>query len=219
LLNEDEGMPWKNKDGKPLAANGGTLPMSRCPHCNIASPLLQLTWSHQTSGIGGQRNWRVYACTTCGGLVLTGSSTIDPNVTVQELYPALEGIDAAVPERARAYLHQATEGLAQAAASVIMSASAIDAMLKAKGRISGTLYERIDKAASDHLITQDMAKWAHQVRLDANDQRHADDSSPLPTVKDAQRSLDFALALAEFLFVLPARVTRGLAPTVKPTSP
>ena len=55
-----------------------------------------------------------------------------------------------------------------------------------------------------------MAKWAHQVRLDANDQRHADESAPLSTKQDAERSVRFALALAEILFVLPARVTRGI---------
>jgi hypothetical protein len=74
----------------------------------------------------------------------------------------------------------------------------------------GTLSHRIDRAASDHLITPDIAKWAHQFRLDANDQRHADEAAPLPTQQDAQRSLGFALALADVLYVIPARVTRGI---------
>ena len=50
----------------------------------------------------------------------------------------------------------------------------------------------------------------HAVRLDANDQRHADESADLPTDKDAQRCIAFALALAEILFVLPSRIERGL---------
>lgn len=91
-----------------------------------------------------------------------------------------------------------------------MSASAVDAMLKERGYSDGSLYARIDKAIADHIITEDMAKWAHHVRLEANDQRHADAGAPLPTKEDAERSLEFAMALAEFLFVLPARVTRGL---------
>jgi Domain of unknown function (DUF4145) len=91
-----------------------------------------------------------------------------------------------------------------------MSAAAVDAMLKSKGLKDGSLYKRIDEAAKDHLITDGMAQWAHQVRLDANDQRHADENAPLPTKDDAQRCLDFAVALGEFLFVLPARVTRGI---------
>ena len=96
-----------------------------------------------------------------------------------------------------------------------MSASAIDAMLKNRGLTKGTLYERIDLAAEQHLITTDMAKWAHQVRLDANDQRHADEAAPLPTTPDAERCFAFAVALAEVLFVLPARVTRGIEETKK----
>jgi Domain of unknown function (DUF4145) len=96
-----------------------------------------------------------------------------------------------------------------------MSASAIDSMLKVKGYKGGTLHERIDKAAADHIITSDMATWAHQVRLDANDQRHADDDAPLPTQPDAERCAEFALALAEVMFVLPSRVIRGIQETQK----
>ena len=43
-------------------------------------------------------------------------------------------------------------------------------MLKAKDYTEGSLYSRIDKAVEDRLITKEMAAWAHEVRLDANDQ-------------------------------------------------
>jgi hypothetical protein len=39
---------------------------------------------------------------------------------------------------------------------------------------------------------------------------HADEAAPLPTQQDAARSLGFALALADVLDVIPARVTRGI---------
>ena len=87
----------------------------------------------------------------------------------------------------------------------------VDAMLKAKGLASGSLYARIDQAATTHLITSDMAEWAHDVRLDANDERHADDSSTLPDIAAAKRSVDFAIALGQFMFVLPSKVARGRA--------
>lgn len=95
------------------------------------------------------------------------------------------------------------------AGAVMLAASSVDAMLKAKGYSEGNLYGRIDQAASDHLITSDMAAWAHDVRLEANGQRHADSDTALPTSADASRVIDFARALAEFLFVLPARVSLG----------
>jgi len=87
---------------------------------------------------------------------------------------------------------------------------AVDAMLKEKGYKKGDLNSRINQAAKDHLITKDMAKWAHEIRLDANIQRHADDKEPLPAEQDAKRCVEFALSFAQFLFVLPARVQIGL---------
>ncbi len=133
--------------------------------------------------------------------------------TAGEIWPRLSMPDESIPERAREYLRQAQETYAQAAPSIVMSASAIDSMLKTKGYKDGTLYARIDKAPQDHVITPDMAKWAHQVRLDANDQRHADEGAPLPSQTDAERCAQFALALAEVMFVLPSRVTRGIQET------
>jgi hypothetical protein len=55
-----------------------------------------------------------------------------------------------------------------------------------------------------------MAQWAHQIRLDANEQRHAEVSATLPTDKDAKLTFDFAIAFAEYLFVLPSKVASGI---------
>ena len=63
-----------------------------------------------------------------------------------------------------------------------------------------------------------MGTWAHHIRLDANDQRHADEDASLPSTADAQRAIEFAKALAEFLFVLPARVQRGIDEAPAPAS-
>ena len=86
-------------------------------------------------------------------------------------------------------------------------------MLRAKGYRDGSLDARIEKAANDHLITSEMSKWAHDVRLDANDPRHADEQLALPSSDDAVRVIDFASALAELLFVLPGRINRGIQQT------
>ena len=83
-------------------------------------------------------------------------------------------------------------------------------MLKEKGYKEGTLNTRINEAANDHLTTEDMAAWAHDIRLDANAQRHADESQSVAEASDAEKVIEFATALAQFLFVLPTRVERGL---------
>ena len=93
----------------------------------------------------------------------------------------------------------------------MLTASAVDAMLKGKGYKTGNLHSRIQLAAKDHLITKEMAEWAHEVRLDANDQRHSDEDGPLPSRADAAKSFEFVKALAQFLYVLPALVASGRA--------
>lgn len=140
---------------------------------------------------------------------MTASAT-NFELEVGEIFPSTPAVDQDLPARAKAYLEQAFMSLSAPAGAVMLAASAVDAMLKEKQYKEGSLYTRIDKAATDHVITADMAEWAHQVRLDANDQRHADGTSMLPKQVDAQRAIEFAAALGTFLFVLPARVRRGL---------
>lgn len=127
------------------------------------------------------------------------------------MFPSSTEVDETLPERAREYLTQALNSLSAPAGAVMLAASAVDAMLKGKGLKEGSLYSRIDRAATDNLITKEMAAWAHDVRLDANDQRHDDEESPIPNAASAKHAVDFAIALGQFMYVLPAKVKRGIA--------
>lgn len=137
---------------------------------------------------------------------------------VEEVYPDVESVNVDVPSPAGDYLTQAIASRHAPAGAVMLAASAVDAMLKAKKYTDGSLYTRIDTAAAEHVITAEMAAWAHEVRLDANDQRHADEAATLPSGEDAARSIAFAKALAEFLFVLPAMVRRGRKAPATPSA-
>lgn len=197
--------------------HGNTLPLPRCPHCNIAVPQLNFAGACDTTD-NRQRNrrqWQTYRCATCGGVTLAVAPYTDATRHIQgeitEIWPTPQSVNEAVPDRARAYLQQAIASIAAPSGAVMLAASAVDSMLKEKGFKDGSLYKRIDKAAAEHLITAEMAEWAHEVRLDANDQRHADDEAELPDEADARKSIEFTLALAQFLFVLPARVAQGRA--------
>jgi Domain of unknown function (DUF4145) len=136
---------------------------------------------------------------------------------ITKMWPEGGVFSDSIPERARSFLKQATECLHAPSGAQVLAASAVDAMLKAKGYKDGSLYSRIKEAEAAHLITPEMAEWAHEVRLDANDQRHADEDAPLPTKDEAEKTIEFAKALAEFLFVLPAMVTRGRGKPQKQT--
>lgn len=186
------------------------LKLPRCPHCAIASPNLFKAHQLETNNHDGSRKryWLVYYCGACGGLVTAWSTGWGEEVV--RYFPTAPSVKDDIPERPRAYLQQALESIHAPAGAVMLAASSVDSMLKLKGYTDGTLYVRIEKAVADHLITKEMAQWAHEVRLDANDQRHADEVASLPSEQEAQRAIDFASALAEFLFVLPSRVQRGI---------
>ena len=100
-----------------------------------------------------------------------------------------------------------------------MSAAAIDAMLKDNGLRDGVLYRRIDEAVGAGILTKRMAQWAHRVRLDANNPRHADDSTPHMSLEDARRAFDFAEALGDFLYVLPSRMPPQVEAELAPAMP
>lgn len=186
------------------------LLLERCPHCNVDSPNITVRHWVDTANYQGSnaRKWGIYVCRKCGGIV-TASANSGYREVIQ-IFPDSTKVDENIPTKAKSYLQQAINSLHSPAGAIMLSASAVDAMLKDKGYKKGNLYSRIDKAASDHLITSEMATWAHQVRLDANDQRHADEEADLPNEDEAKRSIDFTLALAEFLFVLPFKVEQGL---------
>ena len=185
------------------------LDLPKCPLCGVNSPNLgYLSDSAVSDYLGQVRTWAVYRCNKCAGLVTARADGI--NAEIYFHHPrANEPLSADIPERSRDYLTQAMDSAGSPAGAVVMAASAVDSMLQNKNYATGTLNEKINAAVGDHLITQDMAEWAHNLRLDANAQRHPDLAAALPTSEDAQRSIDFALALGEIMFVLPARVTHG----------
>jgi hypothetical protein len=188
------------------------LHLPQCPHCGISHPLISTLFpgAYETQNIGNtlRRAWRFYNCSNCGGVII--ASAVADRAEITQMFPNAESVDELIPDRPKTFLAEAIRTLHAPVAAVMVAASAIDAMLKEKGLREGSLYARINQAVEQNLITREMSDWAHHVRLEANDQRHADENAPLPTQHDARLVIDFAKALAEFLFVLPARVTRGI---------
>jgi len=191
--------------------HGNQLGLDRCPHCSVAQPRIDRTWTIETKNHkgGSARTWATYVCGTCGGVFLAVSPSKPEGSDIAHIWPSPQTVAEELPARAKEYLSQAVSSINAPVGAVITAASAVDAMLKSKGFKDGSLNSRIDAAAKAHLITDEMAAWAHEIRLEANDQRHAEEDAPLPTQEDAVKVIEFAKALGQFLFVLPARVERG----------
>lgn len=193
--------------------SASALELDRCPQCRVANPLLSVVHGFESSASSGtaRYRWRLYICSRCGLPVIGGCRHGETQVRTTLIFPKPDQLEAGMPGKAQAFLSQALECIHAPSGAIMLCASAVDAMLKEKGLKSGSLYARIEKAAENRLITQEMALWAHEVRLDANDERHADDAAPLPNEVDAKRCIDFVRALADFLFILPSRVAKGRA--------
>jgi len=188
--------------------------VDRCPHCTVAAPLLVRLWIGQTpSAIGNVYVWGMYACTRCGGVVCARSSNgygMDERNPAL-IFPEIKSAHEDIPPVARRFLQQAMDTLYAPDAAAVMAGSAVDAMLKDLGFRSGSVYSRIDEALGANQLTQGMADWAHSVRLGSNRPRHADEDRPHVTETEALQSVEFAEALGTFLFVLTARIQRGIA--------
>ncbi|MBL7838443.1 MAG: DUF4145 domain-containing protein [Bacteroidetes bacterium] len=188
------------------------LELDRCPHCNIYKPGLRVlgvahSTSNNTKSIS--RIWRFYDCPACGGVVCAYARKL--NELVIDYFPKSIVVSDILPMRVKSYLEQAINSIGSSPSGAIMlCASAVDSMLKEKGLKEGKLYPRIKEAVQKGIITEDMSKWAHQVRLDANEQRHADESNDLPDTEDATKCIQFTQTLAEIMFILPYKVNQGI---------
>ena len=186
------------------------LELTRCPDCAIAKPRLDRVWQFSSANHSGgrKRYWVAYKCSSCGGITLTWAHGASDGVVVQ-IMPEAMRVNDSIPERARYFLSNAIDTKHAPPGAILLAASSVDSMLKAKGYKEGSLYNRIKLAVENHLITPEMAEWANEVRLDANDQRHGDEHAALPTEIDAEKVIEFALALGEYMFVLPEKVKLG----------
>jgi hypothetical protein len=143
---------------------------------------------------------------TCAGGLVVESKYVSTSAHDLYMAPSAWEPSEAAPEKVRRFLRQAYETIGSPDASIVMSAAAVDAILKDKGLEEGTLYSRISKAVETGLLTEAMSRWAHLVRLGANGSRHADlDSSP-PSVSDAKKLLKFVEGLVEVIYAIPAMI-------------
>lgn len=195
---------------------GERLPLERCPHCQIANPLLEEAWSVRHLHFSF---WGVYRCSSCQKYVLATASGSRESINLfrvsdgaLQVFPSSRyNLDDSIPDTAKRFLRQALNNVSNPDACLVMCGGAIDAMLQAKGIEADTLNLAIKDAVEKQIITKDMSDWAHRVRLESNDSRHpSGDASEVPTPDEAQQCFDFTLALADILFVLPARHQKSI---------
>jgi len=120
-----------------------------------------------------------------------------------------------VPDRPRLLLQEAIDTRSFPTVSAPAAVRAVEAMMAEKGywdRKMG-LKGRIKAAVKQGDLPQVMADWANEVRVIGNDTHTDEAPADLPNQDDAERAIHFANMLAEYLFVLPAQISRGRGAT------
>jgi Domain of unknown function (DUF4145) len=203
--------------------NGIVYLLDQCPQCGVANPLITAVEAPKLhhKDEWDNRWWHFTAeCSKCRLHILFYGHTnendmatrTEPRIVyVEKSFPDSRRAANELPDRSKAYLQQALGSLHAPDGAVMLAASSVDSMLKDRGYKQGSLYSRIEKAHADGLLTAEMRDWAHEIRLSANEPRHADDDFAGATAADATQVIEFAEALGEYLFVLPMRVEKWKA--------
>lgn len=91
-------------------------------------------------------------------------------------------------------------------AASIMAGSAIETALVEFGAQKGGLKDKIDKLASEHVLTPALAEWAHEVRGIRVDTAHQAERGATVSEADAQQAVHFAEMLFYYLYTLPGMI-------------
>ncbi len=119
-----------------------------------------------------------------------------------------------VPERPRVILQDANDAWNSPVACVTTAVRAVEAMmaeLEYDKRSMG-LKNRIDSAVKAGDLPHAMGDWANEVREIGNETHTDEAPAPLPTEDEAKKALLFANTLADYLFVMPARISEAREP-------
>jgi len=219
-----------------MQLTGSTIiDIETCSRCGVANPAYVKVYKDYSFYDLNDHYRRIVACfrcTSCQEIILAETEKIVSSdvkgyfhalasntqfkINIDKIFPEIKPISENIPDRPRYYLKAAKNTLHEPSASIVSSAAAIDSMLRDKGIASQdsetSLYQRIRQAVAEGILTQNMAEWAHAVRLDANAQRHADHNAAFPNREDANRVFELAQSLAEILYVIPEKARRYSPP-------
>ncbi len=190
---------------------GKLLKINRCPHCQIHHPKVELKYESGASYSEDYNTmimWKTFECDNCHSPINTKLAFRDGRYEIDDFLPKLLIPHRSIPNNVKHLLNKAIESQYIPESCILLCNSSIDAMLQEIGFKEGNMYSRIIKACDENKITESMEKWSHKIRLDSNAIRHPDKEFVEPSIDEAQNTLEFTFALAEFLFVIPYKMSK-----------
>ena len=175
-------------------------PAITCPWCGVLTPP-RPEWD--------ATEWKTIRCLECSNVTLLH---FKQGHAEPDLYPSSPkaSADHRIPSPIRDDFIEAQKdfSIGSHKSAVVMCRRALQAAAVEKGATKGKkLWEQIDELANQHVIIPEMAKMAHQIRLEGNIGAHPDEDGLEDIAKDdATEVIDFTEAFLAAIYVIPRKV-------------
>lgn len=152
--------------------------------------------------------WEMLQCQVCANVTFVIRGTHSGAAYAQ--FPTPRGqrsLHEACPPHVGKYYLQALAAIDTRSwdGAVLLSRSALQAIMKQQQAGGGTLQKQIDDLLSRGLIVQSLRDWAHHIRVIGNEAAHADEEEEI-TEQDAREVTQLVGHVIQYLYVVPAQI-------------
>lgn len=193
---------------------------TRCPRCGdkmsmppVSAPETVVQNYHLEKGTAGPLVAVLHTCTNadCTGATIgyyMGGGRDPWHLLFHRPRYNSPVVPKSVPKRSRTILQDANDSRTAPVACAGAAVGAVDAMMTEMGYEKGSLLGRIEKAVEDRVLPEVMGDWAKRVGGIGITAHTDGDPGPLPGKDETEELLLFANMLAEYFFILPARIPK-----------
>jgi len=186
-----------------------------CPYCHEHTNLtIQAKHTVQSDNSNILLQYQIGECNGCGKCVLilrpTTSSSTTSSAHILMVYPnpLPSAVSHTVPENISTDISEARLCLSIGAfrGAATLARRALQVICKEKGAKKDKLADQIDELFVKNIITDEIKKWAHEIRYVGNDAAHPNDE--IVSREDAEEILDLLDSMCEILYVAPAKAEK-----------
>jgi len=135
------------------------------------------------------------------------NSSSTSNSTILKVYPAPlpKEVDDVIPDNIKSDIIEARICLSVNAnrAAAVLARRALQVICIEKGSKKNKLVEQVDELFTKSIITDEIKKWAHEIRYVGNDAAHPNDTSV--SRDDAEEVLELLDSMCDTLYIAPAK--------------
>jgi hypothetical protein len=184
-----------------------------CPYCHEYTSLtIQALYTVRIKGVLLQ--YQIGECNGCGKCVLllrpTNSSSVASSERIMIVYPnpLPNEVSNIIPEVIKNDISEARLCLSVSAfrGAATLARRALQVICLEKGSKKDRLADQIDELFDKNIITDDIKKWAHEIRYIGNDAAHPNDAPVLK--EDAEEILELLDSMCEVLYIAPAKAEK-----------